>query len=356
MTKAEQTFRAKVPGLMKRLMAEIGAWGVEDAAACFGNAGGESAGFTKLQEIAPTVKGSRGGYGWFQWTAGRRRSYESWCKKQGLDPADDDANFGFLIVELRGAEKKTVPAVADADGLEAKVKAFEQAFERPGIPHTATRVRWARIAMDAWQAAGGAAPPLAKPRPAPKPAKAPKPVDDVYASKTMIQLVQAKLTDLNYPLGSRNPQTGEFDGKIGTLTRSAIRDFRADNGLPEGEGIDAALVAALETAKPRKLAPERENAPVEKAAKNAPETAANWRTEVLAKYGAAGTLFLAVLDWITKQFSAGERAVQPYLDFAASIPLWIWLLAAVVILVALWWNHRGGRIAGVDAWRSGARL
>ena len=204
--------------------------------------------------------------------------------------------------------------------------------------------------LAAINAAGSAAP--VKPTRPPKPA----PVEDVYASKTMIQLVQARLTDLGYPLGSRDRKTGQFDGIIGTLTKSSIRDFRADNDLPEGEHIDAALVAALETAKPRKLAAARQDAEVEKVAESAPETAANWRTEVVAKYGAAGAFVLAAIDWVAKQFAAGQEALQPVLSFAASISLWVWLLAAVVILGALWWNSRKGREAGVEAFRTGARL
>ena len=52
---------------MARLMADFDCT-AEDAAAVFGNAGHESAGLEKLQEIRPTVPGSRGGWGWFQWT------------------------------------------------------------------------------------------------------------------------------------------------------------------------------------------------------------------------------------------------------------------------------------------------
>lgn len=154
MTNAERTFRAKAPPLMRALMAEF-PWTAEDAAACAGNGGHESDGFTDLQEDRPTVKGSRGGYGWFQWTGPRRRAYEAWCKKRGLDPASDKANTDFLIHELKGPEKRTIEAVRKARGLEAKTVAFEAAFERAGIKHYDSRKKWARIAMDAF---GGSVP------------------------------------------------------------------------------------------------------------------------------------------------------------------------------------------------------
>lgn len=166
MNAAEQNFRSIVPGAIKTLLRLVPAWTVEDAAAAFGNAGHESLGFTKLQEIKPVVKGSRGGYGWFQWTGPRRRAYEAWCRDEGLDPASATANIGFLAHELAVSEKATVAKVSTAVGLEAKTKAFEMAFERPGVAHTERRLAWARIALDAYNDAYPAA---AVPVPAPKP-------------------------------------------------------------------------------------------------------------------------------------------------------------------------------------------
>ena len=260
--------------------------------------------------------------------------------------------------ELRAIEK----IIATRPLKPAEAVPFVRGYNGSGYARNAYHTKFAK-SVNRWRKirdtpVGETKP--AAPRKPPRPAEPKTPerseADDVYSSETMIQLVQEKLTDLGYPLGSRNPKTGKFDGKIGTLTKSSIRDFRADNGLPEGEGIDAELVAALEKAKPRELSPEREKASTEKAAENAPETAANWRTEVIAKYGSAGMAFLALLDWITKQFAAGEETIRPYLDMVASVPLWIWLLAAAAILAALAWNHYRGRVAGVEAWRTGARL
>lgn len=153
MNAAEQNFRTIVPGAIKTLLRLVPTWGVEDAAAAFGNAGHESLGFTKLQEIKPTVKGSRGGYGWFQWTGPRRKAFEAWCRDEGLDPVSATANIGFLAHELATSERVTVGKVSAAVGLEGKTKAFEMAFERPGVPHTDRRLAWARIALDAYNAA-----------------------------------------------------------------------------------------------------------------------------------------------------------------------------------------------------------
>lgn len=169
MNKAEQNFRSIVPGAMQTLLRLVPGWTVEDAAAAFGNAGHESLGFTKLQEITPTVKGSRGGYGWFQWTGPRRRSFEAYCKDEGLAPDSVAANVSFLAHELQTTEKATIAKVGAAIGLEAKTKAFEMAFERPGVAHTDRRLQWAKIALDAYNSVN---PAKAVPLPPEKP-KAP---------------------------------------------------------------------------------------------------------------------------------------------------------------------------------------
>lgn len=118
-----------------------------DAAAVFGNAGYESLGFTKLQEIRPVVPGSKGGYGWFQWTGPRRRAFEAYCKRNGLEPSAPDSNYKFLFVELVTTEKRALPALKAAEGLEAKVKIFEEKFERAGVKNYPERNKWAQFAL-----------------------------------------------------------------------------------------------------------------------------------------------------------------------------------------------------------------
>jgi hypothetical protein len=169
---AETHFRAVAPKYMRLFMEDFAA-GPLDAAAVFGNGGYESLGFTKLQEMKPTVAGSRGGWGWFQWTGPRRKAFEAYCRRNNLDPASDDANYKFLFVELIGSEKGAIPKLKAAKTLEEKVKAFELGFERAGVKAYPKRLHWAEIALDALEAAP------AKPKPAPKPAEpAPEPAGD----------------------------------------------------------------------------------------------------------------------------------------------------------------------------------
>ena len=161
-----ETFRATAPGVMTLLMQDFGL-DETSAAAILGNLGHESNGFTNLQEIRPTVKGSRGGYGWAQWTGPRRRDFEAYCDRNKLSPSSNKANYGFLFTELKGDEKAAIPAVKNAVGLEAKVIAFEKAFLRAGIKHYPSRHEWAMRALVAFKAS---------PEPAPKPIPIPAPV------------------------------------------------------------------------------------------------------------------------------------------------------------------------------------
>ncbi|MDP3940084.1 MAG: phage tail tip lysozyme [Deltaproteobacteria bacterium] len=160
-------FRQKSPKIMADLMRDF-PFTVEDAAAVVGNLGHESGGFASLQEIKPTVAGSKGGYGWAQWTGPRRRAFEAWCKAKGLKPSSDEANYGYLVVELRGDEKRAVNATRNAVGLEEKVKAFELAFERAGVKHYPSRIKYAKDALATYGRSVGV-----QPAPAPQPPSQP---------------------------------------------------------------------------------------------------------------------------------------------------------------------------------------
>lgn len=168
-TNAEAVFRAKAPGIMAQLIRDFPITPT-DAAAIVGNAGHECLGFTTYQEIKPTVAGSRGGWGWMQWTGPRRRAFEAYCARTGKDPASDEANYAWLFLELKGIEGTEGSAIGKtvaAKDLDAKVIAFEKAFLRAGVKHYPSRQNWARIALDAWRAHSGTGIPIPKPTPIP---------------------------------------------------------------------------------------------------------------------------------------------------------------------------------------------
>lgn len=193
MATAEQVFRAKAPGIIDRLLIDFPIERLA-AAAIVGNLGHESLGFTAMQEFNPTVAGSKGGWGWAQWTGPRRRAFEAWCKRTGKDPASDDANYAWLFLELKGVEGTEGGAIGKtqaAVGLDAKVEAFEKAFLRAGVKHYPRRKKWAAIALDAWEAAKAA------PAPAPKPAPD---AADANLVRQQITIIRAALDALEAAL------------------------------------------------------------------------------------------------------------------------------------------------------------
>jgi len=151
---AVDTFRSKSSGIVARLLGDFPIQH-DVAFAIVGNGPGhESNGTTALQEIKPTVKGSRGGWGWFQWTGPRRKAFEAYCARNMLDPASDEANYAWLFIELKGSEAKALPRTAAASSLDDMVEAFELSYLRAGVKHYESRKIWARIARDEWERSG----------------------------------------------------------------------------------------------------------------------------------------------------------------------------------------------------------
>ncbi len=115
----------------------------------WGNIGTETGGFKALQEIKPTVAGSRGGYGWKQWTGPRRRAYEAWCKQNNLNPADDESNYRYLVWEGLNSESYAISKLRQTKTLEEATEVYMKLDLRPGIPHLENRIKWAREAFNA---------------------------------------------------------------------------------------------------------------------------------------------------------------------------------------------------------------
>ena len=117
----------------------------EQAAGFVGNLDHESGGFTSLQEINPTVKGSRGGFGYAQWTGPRRREFEGWAEANGLDPTSYEANYGFLRHELTATpEGRVLGDLRGARSVDEAARVVSNGFLRPGIVNMGSRVTRAR--------------------------------------------------------------------------------------------------------------------------------------------------------------------------------------------------------------------
>jgi hypothetical protein len=196
MTKTYTLFRQEAPKLMRRYLEDFPELGVLDVAAIVGNFGGETGGFKFLQEKRPVVRGSRGGWGLAQWTGPRRRAFEAFCKKHGYELSSFNAMYLFSVEEMRGPEKRAIPALRRAKTLEDKTIAFERAYERAGVKHYPTRIRYAKLAVAAYKASGGDIPEPApakpaKPAPKPRPKPRPKPVAKPVAKPLPVEVDDA---------------------------------------------------------------------------------------------------------------------------------------------------------------------
>ena len=125
----------------KRLMQDFPVLDENARVAIMANTAYECMNFTRLQEIKPTVPGSRGGYGWEQWTGPRRVEFEKFCRARALDISSPDANYSFLAYELRTTEHHAITALADDNTLERKVEIFMRVFLRPGVPALDARTK-----------------------------------------------------------------------------------------------------------------------------------------------------------------------------------------------------------------------
>ena len=113
----------------------------EQAAGIVGNLDHETGGFKFMQEIEPVVPGSRGGFGFAQWTGPRRKQFEAWVKKNGMDIRSYEANLGFLVHELQNTgEGKVLEELQNAKTPQEAAEIFSAGFLRPGVPKMESRV------------------------------------------------------------------------------------------------------------------------------------------------------------------------------------------------------------------------
>jgi hypothetical protein len=158
-------FDARGGWLVNRLVAEFSLTDIQ-AAAPVGVFGGGESGLQAVQEKKP-ISG-RGGFGWAQWTGPRRVQFEKFCADHDRDVTEDEANYLFLVEELRGGEAHALAQLKKCSAIDSAVYTFVTYFERPSDPDTETArsIPWAKRALVA----------AAKLQAAPKPAPLPAPV------------------------------------------------------------------------------------------------------------------------------------------------------------------------------------
>lgn len=92
-----------------------------------------------INEAAPTVPGSRGGYGLYQLTGPRRRAYEAYAQGQGIPLDSVDGQLDFLMSELQGPEAAAAKAIFAAPDTGSAAAAIVNQFLRPAEEHRARR-------------------------------------------------------------------------------------------------------------------------------------------------------------------------------------------------------------------------
>lgn len=243
----------------------------------------------------------------------------------GLDLAQEWASFPVLAATKRN---KRV------------LSRGQSYYAGDGVNHALVAPAQVEAMLDRVKAAAGQVAPV----PAPEAAATATAVD-----KETVERVQEQLKGLGYT------EVGGVDGKVGTMTATAIRAFRAENGLPAGDGIDDELLLALQKAKPRQIAPERSNAPADVVRDKVPEVKANWLSKIggyiVGIPAAIGALVKPALDNIP----VAKTYIDPLTSMAGDVPGWVWLAGVAAIAGALVLVSRHGEAKGVEAFQTGAR-
>lgn len=93
-----------------------------------------------INEIAPLVPGSRGGFGLYQLTGPRRVAYEQWATQNGFPLDSVDAQLDFLMMELQGPEAAAAQRIMAAPDAGSAAAAIVTDFLRPSPEHRDRRV------------------------------------------------------------------------------------------------------------------------------------------------------------------------------------------------------------------------
>lgn len=92
-----------------------------------------------INERAPLVPGSRGGFGLSQWTGPRRVALENFAAERGMPVGDADLQMDFLMHEMAGPEAAAARAILAAPDTGTAAAAIVNRFLRPAEAHRAAR-------------------------------------------------------------------------------------------------------------------------------------------------------------------------------------------------------------------------
>jgi len=93
-----------------------------------------------INEVRPTVPGSRGGFGLYQLTGPRRVAFEEFAAQRGVPASDPDAQLDFLMTELQGPESRAAQSIFSAQDAPSAAVAIARDFLRPAPENLQRRV------------------------------------------------------------------------------------------------------------------------------------------------------------------------------------------------------------------------
>jgi hypothetical protein len=93
-----------------------------------------------INEVRPTVPGSRGGFGLYQLTGPRRVAFEQFATQRGVPASDPDAQLDFLVSELQGPEARAARSIFSAQDAPTAATAIARDFLRPAPENLERRV------------------------------------------------------------------------------------------------------------------------------------------------------------------------------------------------------------------------
>ena len=125
---------ARGRNILSRLVAD----GLPDsvAAGIVGNIAMESGFDSSALEKNATKAGV--GRGWIQWTGPRRKAFEEWSKKKGLEADSSEANYGYLVHEMKTVKGIWGPRAGTPK--EKQVRSYKEFIEKATTPELAAEL------------------------------------------------------------------------------------------------------------------------------------------------------------------------------------------------------------------------
>lgn len=323
-------FRKAVTKYGPRMMRDLTLDSIK-VAGFFGNMAVESDQFRALQEYKPTIKGSKGGWGWVQWTGPRRRQFDAFAKSEGYALDDEEAFYQFLLHELQTTERGALAAVRKTTTVDEAAEVVMKRYERPGIPHLDKRKQYAREALEVLESvAGGSKSPKALLGSLKSLWPGSKNTDDGTVGTKgdpTVYRMQERLKALGY-------YKGILDGIPGRGTKAAVNEARQDNDMGEGT-YDAEFLAALPTMPKAEVSEARRKLSRAEAKEHDPE--AFKATGLMTKIGLGtlGTGTVSATGALDKAQEYAEKARGLH-DQADSISDTVQLLSSPLLKPLLW--------------------